>query len=48
MKTNPMRVVRADHAFHVLVRSGRTDAQVVKELAATSRKWIDAKVGTAR
>lgn len=37
----------ADHAFHVLVRSGRTDAQALEELAATARRWIDAKVGRA-
>lgn len=30
----------ADHAFHVLVRSGRTDAQVLDELAATAADWM--------
>jgi predicted alpha/beta-hydrolase family hydrolase len=30
----------ADHAFHVLVRSGRTDAQVLDELAATAAHWM--------
>jgi uncharacterized protein len=30
----------ADHAFHVLVRSGRTDAQVLDELADTIAAWI--------
>jgi len=29
----------ADHAFHVRVRSGRTDAQVVTELAAAVAAW---------
>jgi predicted alpha/beta-hydrolase family hydrolase len=30
----------ADHAFHVLVRSGRTDAQVLEELAETTVGWM--------
>jgi predicted alpha/beta-hydrolase family hydrolase len=30
----------ADHAFHVLVRSGRTDAQVLEELAGTMANWM--------
>ena len=30
----------ADHAFHVLARSGRNDAQVVDELAATMAGWM--------
>jgi predicted alpha/beta-hydrolase family hydrolase len=30
----------ADHAFHVLVRSGRTDAQVVQELVETMVGWM--------
>jgi uncharacterized protein len=30
----------ADHAFHVLVRSGRTDAQVLDELAETIAMWM--------
>lgn len=30
----------ADHAFHVLVRSGRTDAQVLEELAETMAGWM--------
>ena len=30
----------ADHAFHVLVRSGRTDAAVIDELAETIGNWI--------
>ena len=30
----------ADHAFHVLVRSGRNDAQVLDELATTAAAWM--------
>jgi predicted alpha/beta-hydrolase family hydrolase len=30
----------ADHAFHVLARSGRKDAQVLDELADTMAAWI--------
>jgi predicted alpha/beta-hydrolase family hydrolase len=30
----------ADHAFHVLARSGRNDAQVLQELADTTAGWI--------
>jgi uncharacterized protein len=30
----------ADHAFHVLVRSGRNDGQVIEELADAMAKWI--------
>ena len=31
----------ADHSFHVLKSSGRTDVQVLDEVADTSRAWID-------
>jgi predicted alpha/beta-hydrolase family hydrolase len=31
----------ADHAFHVLARSGRTDAEVLDELVAAVRDWMD-------
>lgn len=31
----------ADHSFHVLVRSGRNDAQVREELRAAMVHWID-------
>jgi len=31
----------ADHSFHVLVRSGRNDAQVRVELQATIARWIN-------
>jgi predicted alpha/beta-hydrolase family hydrolase len=30
----------ADHAFHVLARSGRTDAQVLEELVAAICEWM--------
>ena len=31
----------ADHSFHVLKRSGRTDVQVLDEVGATTRAWLD-------
>ena len=31
----------ADHAFHVLVRSGRTDAQVLDELCDSIKSWTE-------
>ena len=31
----------ADHSFHVLKSSGRTDAQVLDEVGDASRAWID-------
>jgi len=30
----------ADHSFHVLARSGRSDPEVVEELAAHTARWI--------
>jgi predicted alpha/beta-hydrolase family hydrolase len=30
----------ADHSFHVLKSSGRTDAEVIKEVAEVSRTWL--------
>jgi Predicted hydrolase of the alpha/beta-hydrolase fold len=30
----------ADHSFHVLKSSGRTDAEVMNEIANTSRSWL--------
>jgi predicted alpha/beta-hydrolase family hydrolase len=36
-------VEEADHAFHVLVRSGRTDAQVLEELAETMAHWMQSR-----
>jgi len=32
----------ADHSFHVLKSSGRTDADVLDEAAEASRRWADA------
>lgn len=34
----------ADHGFHVLKRSGRTDADVLEELADTLRAWAEASI----
>ena len=31
----------ADHSFHVLKRSGRTDEEVLDELVDSTRAWID-------
>jgi hypothetical protein len=31
----------ADHGFHVLKKSGRTDGEVLRELAETARTWMD-------
>ena len=31
----------ADHSFHVLKKSGRTDADVLRELAETTASWAD-------
>jgi predicted alpha/beta-hydrolase family hydrolase len=30
----------ADHSFHVLKKSGRTDADVLKEVADVSAEWV--------
>ena len=30
----------ADHSFHVLKSSGRTDQQVMEEVGATARRWL--------
>jgi predicted alpha/beta-hydrolase family hydrolase len=30
----------ADHSFHVLRSTGRTDAEVMAEIASASRSWI--------
>jgi hypothetical protein len=35
----------ADHGFHVLKRSGRTDAEVVDELCDTFVEWADTVAG---
>jgi len=31
----------ADHSFHVPARSGRTDADVLSEVATTLAAWVD-------
>jgi uncharacterized protein len=36
----------ADHSFHVLKRSGRTDAEVLGELSSTVKDWTAAHSGT--
>jgi predicted alpha/beta-hydrolase family hydrolase len=33
-----------DHSFHVLKRSGRTDAEVIDDMCARVAKWIDARM----
>jgi predicted alpha/beta-hydrolase family hydrolase len=30
----------ADHSFHVLKSSGRTDAEVMREIGSTSAAWL--------
>ena len=42
VETATLHVVEeADHSFHVLKRSGRTDDEVQDELANATRSWID-------
>ena len=36
-------VDEADHGFHVLKRSGRTDQDVIDELAETTARWVGAR-----
>jgi predicted alpha/beta-hydrolase family hydrolase len=31
----------ADHSFHVLKRSGRTDDEVLEEIADATLRWVD-------
>ena len=39
----------ADHSFHVLKRSGRTDSQVLAELSSTVKAWTTAHIaGTSK
>jgi len=39
-----LRVIEhADHSFHVLKRSGRTDEQVLDELAAATAEWRESR-----
>ena len=35
----------ADHSFHVLKSSGRTDAQVLDEMGGAAKEWIDGLSG---
>jgi uncharacterized protein len=35
------KIEGADHSFHVLARSGRKDAEVLRELAQTLATWAD-------
>lgn len=37
----------ADHSFHVLKSSGRTDVDVMNEVGSVTRAWLAAKVGAA-
>ena len=39
-RTTLHEVEGADHSFHVLKKSGRTDAQVLDELCDTMRQWM--------
>ena len=41
-------VREADHSFHVLVRSGRNDADVINEIVAALSDWIGAVTAVAR
>jgi predicted alpha/beta-hydrolase family hydrolase len=40
-KTSSRIIDAADHSFHVPARSGRNDASVLTELAATISEWVD-------
>jgi predicted alpha/beta-hydrolase family hydrolase len=35
-------IEKADHSFHVLRSSGRSDAEVLRELAETTASWAEA------
>ena len=35
-------IEKADHSFHMLKSSGRTDEQVLRELAETAASWAEA------
>ncbi len=37
----------ADHSFHVLKRSDRTDEEVLEELSAATRAWADELSGAS-
>jgi len=34
-------IPEADHSFHVLKKAGKTDVEVMKELAQTTAAWAD-------
>ncbi len=38
----------ADHSFHVLKRSGRTDAMVMAEISDATRHWLASTIGDFR
>ena len=38
----------ADHSFHVLKSSGRTDGEVLAEIGDTGRAWVERVAGVAR
>lgn len=38
----------ADHSYHVLKRSGRTDEEVLAEISQVSRQWIERITGGGR
>jgi predicted alpha/beta-hydrolase family hydrolase len=35
-----LRIAEADHSFHVLVRSGRSDAEVMAEILDGAAAWM--------
>ena len=34
-------IQEGDHSFHVLKKTGKTDAEIIKELAETTARWAD-------
>ena len=38
----------ADHSFHVLRKSGRTDAEVLSEVASASDRWLEVVLGASK
>ena len=39
-KWHPQQRETADHSFHVLKSSGKTDAQVMDEIGAETATWV--------
>jgi hypothetical protein len=37
-------IQHADHSFHVLKRSGRTDEQVLDELTTAAAEWVQERI----